>query len=98
MFSMLLIALAADLSVAPAAVEIDPRKMSQSEIRAHNAGLARKDPNFIRCVSSEDTGSLVRRRVSCRTNAAWALADEIGNQDARDTYQAMQGKAANPSP
>ena len=95
MISTLLVALAANAAVAAAPAETDPRRMSQSEIRAHNTGLARTDPNFIRCVSSEDTGSLVRRRVSCRTNADWNLADRIGNQDARDTFESKQSKAAN---
>ncbi len=96
----LLIALAAAAS-APAdqlpPLTRDPRGMSQSEIRASNVGRARTDPSFIRCVRSEKTGSLARKTFSCRTNAQWADADRIGNQDARDTYGTMQSKSMNQS-
>lgn len=99
--SSLLLALAAQAVVATAAPgpdeqrTIDPRTMSQAEVRAHNATLTRNDPNYIRCVKSEDTGSLVRRRFSCRTNAMWETDERTGNQNARETFEAMQGKAVN---
>ena len=99
MFSTLLVALAANAAVATATppAETDPRRMTPSQIRAHNQGLVRTAPDYIRCVSAEETGSLVRKRVSCRTNADWAQADNTGNQNARDTYESMQGKALNSS-
>lgn len=71
----------------------DPKKMSQSEIRAHNAKLARDHPYFIRCVRSADTGSLVKRGSSCRTNQQWADAEEAGNREARDIADRMSSKA-----
>lgn len=71
----------------------DPRTMSQTDIRNHNVGLERNSPNFIRCMRRDETGSLVRKTLSCRTNAQWARSDQIGNQNARDTYQAMESKA-----
>jgi hypothetical protein len=74
-------------------VEPDPKTMSQSEIRAHNAKLARDDPFYIRCVRSEAAGSLVKRNVSCRTNRQWRLSEEAGNREARDVADAMRGKA-----
>ncbi len=92
-------ALAASASLAasaPAMADgdaIDPRTMTQAQVRAHNATLSRDDPNYIRCVKSEETGSLARKRYSCRTNAMWTSADQTGNQNARDTFEAMQGKA-----
>lgn len=100
MMMSLLIALAAaagEPTALPLPLTRDPRGMSQSEIRAYNAGRVRTDPNFIRCVRSEQTGSLARKTFSCRTNAQWAQADQIGNQDARDTYGSMQSKSLNQS-
>lgn len=48
------------------------------------AKLDRKDPNFVRCVSQVETGSLVKKRKICRTNAEWSKIDAAGNQDAED--------------
>lgn len=97
MLPTLLIALAANAAAVAAtpSIETDPRKMTSSQIRAHNATLARTDPDYIRCVVSEDTGSLVRKRASCRSNAEWKLADRVGNDNARETVEAMTGKAVN---
>lgn len=97
MLTSLLFALAAG-AAAPAALPPltrDPHTMSQSEIRAYNVGRVRTDPDFIRCVRAEETGSLARKTFSCQTNAQWAQADQIGNQNARDTYQSMQSKSVN---
>ncbi|WP_226016198.1 hypothetical protein [Novosphingobium sp. FKTRR1] len=95
-FLIALAAGAAPVAAAPAA-DFDPRRMKPSEIRTHNASLDRKDPNFIRCVAQEETGSLVRKSVSCRTNAQWASSFKDNNQNARDTYDSMVGKAVNQS-
>jgi hypothetical protein len=103
MITSLLIALAAsaaltaDLPAELPVLEKDPRTMSQSEIRAFNAGRVRKDPDFIRCVRSDQTGSLARKTFSCRTNAQWADADRVGNQNARETFQVVQSKAGSSS-
>ena len=78
---------------APAAV--DPKKMSQSQIRAHNAKLQRTDPNYIRCVRSAAIGSLVSRNFSCRTVAQWEAADRAGNEEVRRVQDAMSSKAVN---
>ncbi len=98
MLSSILLLLAADSSVQAAnpqpLVEPSPREMNQREIRAFNAHVARDHPFYIRCVSSMETGSLSKRNYSCRTNRQWTLADETGNQNARETYGAMQSKAA----
>ncbi len=97
MFSSILILLAAEASVQAAnpqpLVEPNPKAMNQREIRAYNAHVARDHPFYIRCVSTIETGSLSKRNYSCRTNRQWRLAEETGNQNARDTYEAMQGKA-----
>jgi hypothetical protein len=103
MMTSLLFALAAAaaepaaLPVAPAPLLQNPRTMSQSEIRAYNTGREKSDPDFIRCVKREETGSLARKTFSCHTNAQWAQADRVGNQNARDTYEAMTSKATNTS-
>jgi hypothetical protein len=95
-----LLLLAAATAAAPATVasveitEPNPKKMSGKEIREHNAKLARNHPFFIRCVSSVETGSLVKRRASCRTNRQWAATDDAGNREARDIADQMSSKAS----
>lgn len=79
----------------PLGVEPDAQHMAPSEIRANNATLARNHPYYIRCQSREETGSLAKKIRSCRTNRQWAQAWAVGNQNARDTYDAMTSKAAN---
>lgn len=99
MITSLLMALAAG-TVQPAELPVldkDPRTMSPAEIRAYNAGRERKDAEFIRCVRSDQTGSLARKTFSCRTNAQWVEADRVGNQNARETFQVAQSKAGNSS-
>lgn len=79
----------------PASAVVDPKKMSQSEIRAHNAKLPRTHPNYIRCVRSAAPGSLVARGYSCRTVAQWDGADRAGNEEMRRVADAMASKAVN---
>ncbi|WP_120717461.1 hypothetical protein [Tsuneonella amylolytica] len=88
---LLIAAQATTLSLSPEQV----KAMSHQEIRAHNAVLQRGDAEYIRCVKTEKVGSLVAREVSCRTNAQWRKAQDIGNQDARDAMDAYKGKAVN---
>lgn len=78
-----------------ASPESDPRQMSAQEIRAHNANLQATDPNYIRCERVTQIGSLIARRRSCRTNAQWAQADDIGNANAREVEDAMRSKSWN---
>lgn len=92
--SLLLTSAAPVASDASVAV-IDPKKMSQAEIRAHNAKLQRTDPNYIRCVRSAALGSLVARNFSCRTVAQWEAADRAGNEEVRRVQDAMSSKAVN---
>lgn len=80
-------------SLDPATAVVDPKKMSQSEIRAHNAKLARTHPNYIRCVRSAAPGTLVARNYSCRTVAQWDAADRAGNEEMRRVADAMASKA-----
>lgn len=95
-FAVILLSSAAASPVggAPVAapVEPDPRAMSASQIREHNGKLDRKHPDFIRCVKSANTGTLVARNVSCRTNRQWAIADRVGNDEARDIGDKMASK------
>lgn len=74
-------------------LEKDPTAMSQSEIRAFNKGRSVNDPDFIKCRKSEETGSLIRKTFICHTMSQWAALDRQGNQNARDTYEAMTSKA-----
>lgn len=73
--------------------EPDPKKMSQSEIRAHNATLPRDHPYYIRCVRREEIGSLVKRNFSCRTNQQWSAAEDSANAEARVIADAMASKS-----
>jgi len=101
MIASLLFALAAQSGasaavVAPISAQIDepdPKQMSRSEINTFNAKLSRTHPYFIRCVRSDETGSLVKTTYSCRTNQKWAMADRVGSDNARETLEAMKGKS-----
>lgn len=99
MMTSFLIMLAAGAAepVAVQTLPIDPTRMSRSEIRASNAGRSANDPDYIRCVRADETGSLVKKTVSCHTNSQWAEADLLGNDNARSTFGAMQSKAGNNS-
>lgn len=77
--------------------EPNPKKMSQSEIRAFNATVAANHPYYIRCKRTVATGSLTARLYSCRTNEQWARAEDLGNQEARDIMEEMQSKSWNTS-
>lgn len=77
--------------------EPDPKAMTQSEIRAFNAKLTRDHPFYIRCVRSADTGSLIARKASCRTNQQWERSQENGNREAREIQDAMSSKSWNTS-
>ena len=70
----------------------NPKKMSQPEIRTHNARLKATDPYFIKCVRSEPTGSLVKTNFSCRTNQQWRIAEDVGNDVARAIGDEMASK------
>ena len=96
MLSLMLLAtgLAETAATAPLGTEPDAQRMSVAEIRANNATLERSHPYYIRCQSRDETGSLAKKIRSCRTNRQWAQAFVIGNQNARDTYEAMTSKAA----
>jgi hypothetical protein len=93
MMSAMLFLLTAAAPPATAVAEIEPRTMSQAEIRAHNAQLARTDPNYIRCEKREDIGSLVKRNFSCRTNRQWRLAEDSANTEARAIADEMSSKS-----
>lgn len=100
MLSMLLAVAAAQVAspAVPADIaEPNPKTMKAAEIAAFNAKLSRSHPYYIRCVRSVETGSLVKRTFSCRTNAQWQSADTRGNDNARETYEHMQSKAGNSS-
>jgi hypothetical protein len=84
MFGSLLLLVATETLVATPIEEPDPKAMSQSEIRAFNAKLNRTHPFYIRCEKREETGTLVRKLYSCRTNAQWHASDATGNDNARE--------------
>ena len=67
--------------------------MTSSEIRAYNVGLAPTHPDFIKCRKIEEIGSLVKKARVCHTNEQWKQLWAQGNQDSRDTMDAMSSKA-----
>ena len=73
----------------------DPKAMSQAEIRAFNARLARDHPHYIRCEKLPETGSLVKKLHSCRTNEQWKQADQIGNDNVREVGDHFRPKFLN---
>lgn len=80
-----------------ATAEPNPKTMSQSAIRTHNAELPRNHPYYIRCVKSEEPGSLVKRKLSCRTNQKWSAAENAANDEARDIADEMRSKGSRTS-
>jgi hypothetical protein len=66
-----------------------PSTMTSKEIASFNAGLDGKDRYYIRCRKEEVIGSLAKKLRICRTNEEWARYSVIGNQNARDTVEAM---------
>lgn len=70
-----------------------PSAMTSKEIAAYNEGLDTNHPYFIRCRKILETGSLVKKARICRTNEGWKQAFAVGNQNSRDTVEAMTGKS-----
>ncbi|PLK27270.1 hypothetical protein [Novosphingobium sp. TH158] len=67
-----------------------PIKMKPSEIKAYNASLTKEHPNYIRCRRERETGSLVKGKMTCRTNQEWARIEGIGNDSAREAVEGLQ--------
>ena len=74
-----------------------PSAMTPTEIKAYNEGLAQTHPHYIKCRKTLEIGSLVKKNRVCYTNAKWKEVTAAGNQDARDTAEAMVGKGLNSS-
>lgn len=75
--------------------EKSPSAMTGQEISGYNKGLAATHPYYIRCRKIKETGSLVKKARVCKTNEGWKQAFAVGNQDARDTADAMSSKFTN---
>lgn len=94
MLTSLLLFLAVE-AAAPAALPVtepDPAHMNAQQIRAFNASLPASHPLHIRCRREIETGSLAKATRICQTNQQWTRADNIGNQDARDTMDRTSSK------
>ena len=103
MFRIMTWAVAAGLLAAPAAAEEladrtpppkKPSSMTPTEIEAYNKGLAQTHPYYIKCRKTLELGSLVKKNRVCHTNAEWKDVIARGNQDARDTAEAMTSKGS----
>ena len=64
-----------------------PLRMTRSQVRAYNATLAPDHPNYIRCKRDGETGSLVKKTLSCATNQEWRRIEDANNQQARDVVE-----------
>src|SRR5690606_36108949 len=74
-----------------------PSMMTPTEISAHNVGLAQSHPYYVKCRKTLEIGSLVKKSRVCHTNAQWKEVNAKGNQNARDTAEAMTSKAGSGS-
>ena len=90
---MPLSALASDAAADRDPPEKMPSAMTNKEIAAYNEGLASTHPYYIRCRKVLETGSLVKKARVCKTNEGWQKAFAVGNQNSRDTIDAMTGKS-----
>ena len=103
MFRIMTWAVAASLLAAPAAAEEladrapppkKPSLMTPTEIEAYNKGLGQTHPYYIKCRKTLEIGSLVKKTRVCHAKAAWRERIARGNQDARDTAEAMTSKGS----
>lgn len=74
-----------------------PSEMTNAEIKVYNEGLAMTHPYYIKCRKIEEIGSWVKKARVCRTNEQWKQAWAQGNQNARDTAEAMTRAPVNGS-
>ena len=84
---------ATDPAAGRTAPDRPPSTMTSSEIKAHNEGLPPTHPYFVKCRKIEEIGSLVKKARVCHTNEQWKQLWAQGNQDSRDTMDAMSSKA-----
>ncbi len=70
-----------------------PSTMTSAEIKVHNQGLPMTHPYYVKCRKIEELGSLVKKARVCHTNEQWKKLWVQGNQDSRDTMDAMSSKA-----
>ena len=102
---MLQIVTALALAAAPVTAEGESRRMldkapsamTNAEIKAFNEGLAMTHPDYIKCRKIEEIGSWVKKARVCRTNEQWKQSWAQGNQNARDTAEAMTRAPVNHS-
>jgi hypothetical protein len=85
-----LVIIALSQATSPPATIEGPIVMSRAQIRDYNATLSRDHPRYIRCVRELNTGSLVKKTTSCRTNAEWQRAELTGNEDASRLIEKVQ--------
>lgn len=86
-------ALAADPNAGRAPPDRPPSMMTNAEIKAFNEGLPVAHPYYVKCRKIEEIGSLVKKARVCHTNEQWKQLWAQGNQDSRDTMDAMASKA-----
>ena len=93
MLTAILLLAAATPVVVEEVMEPDPAHMTAKEINAFNTKVPRTHRFHIRCVSTTETGSLVKSSYICRTNEQWRKADERGNDNVRETMEHYSSKA-----
>jgi hypothetical protein len=76
------------VAVVPPAPEVerpDVTKMKMSQIREHNAGIAKEHRYYIVCRTDTVTGSLAKRARTCRTREDWDIMARNAQQFLNDT-------------
>lgn len=93
---ILVLALSQATAATPASEVRGPHQMTRAEIRTYNATLDRSDPAYIRCKREQEIGSLVRVRMTCRTNEQWRRVEQDENDTAREIVDRVQTANGNP--
>lgn len=71
-------------------------RMTPTQIADYNSALTPTDPGFIKCVRTENPGSMVKRRI-CRTNADWNDRAANASDEARAIVDSVQLHGASQS-
>jgi hypothetical protein len=87
--TMVPLAATASEAIDRAPPEKAPSAMTPTEIAAYNKGLPSSHPYFIRCRKHLETGSIAKKVRVCRTNEGWKKSFAQGNDNARETVEAM---------
>ena len=89
---LLLQAAAATPEQEPEQQAADTAATTQETAKLASAGeiTDKSHPDYVRCRSEREIGSLAKRKKTCMTNREWELAARTGNRGARDIVESQQ--------